>query len=198
MWWSLMSFAALFLEVLYSRVLSHPPHLPHPSPACSAAVLNMGNAFASLIQLVGKGQRHAGSSYNNLPRLGTNVQQKPKDNVLQCSYQNKQCRLSELWYMIAQLEQKIRRGGKASPSLFGHLPVKFCQLGILFPPYLLPSLFTVACKSDEWSPVNPLFLNIYNFLLKWLLDVNMKEYSALGKFGGIIYVFFSSSQWFLK
>lgn len=40
----------------------------------------------SLIQLGGKGQRCAGTSYDNPPRLGTNVQWKPEDNMLQCSY----------------------------------------------------------------------------------------------------------------
>lgn len=190
MWWFLMPFAALFLGVPYSRVLSHPPHLPLPLSTHCAVVLNVGDAFTSLIHLGGKGQRCARSSYNNLPRLGTNVQWKPEDNMLQCSYQKEQCRLSGSWYMTTQLEQKIRKGEKTPPSLFGHLPVKFCQLGILFPPYLLPLLFTIACKSAEWSSVTPFFLHIYNFLLKWFLDMNMKQYCVVGKFWEIIYVFF--------
>lgn len=147
--WSLMPFAALFLGVLYSRVLSRPPHLLLPSSACCTAVLNRGDAFTSLIQLGGKEQRCTGSSYDNLSRLGTNMQWKPEDNMLQCSYQNKQRKLSGSRYGNTQLEQKIRKGRKTPPCLFGHLLVKFCQPGILFPPYLLPLLFIVACKSAE-------------------------------------------------
>lgn len=116
-----------------------PPCLPLPSAAHRAVVigllLSVGNVLACLIQLGGKWERYARSSYNSLCRLGTNVQWKPQDKMLQCSYKNEAARVK-----TTQLKQEIKRGAKKTTFSFWTLNSKILTTWHIIPTVLLAAV----------------------------------------------------------
>lgn len=165
MWWSPMPFAALFPVVLHSGVLFAFIFLQQPVVPLSLSCSSVWAMYWLLwFSWEGKGRGVQGALTTAC--LGWEQMCDGSPRTRCCNALTK-TRLPGSRYVTTQLEHKIKRGGeKKQPSLFGHLSVKLCHIGILFPLYCLPMSFTFPCKSAEWSSVKPLFLHSYIFSFK--------------------------------